>query len=144
VVGVGITRVLGRRARPQRALQLRSRLLEHVPPRAAERLPEPLIRDLRVGDGSLSIQAFERALLAGVCAELDLLGQEFVDLGVYAADEKAGHACDLAQIAASLAKLLQAGQVGLHHLAVPEKLDRKSTRLNSSHGSISYAVFCLK
>src|SRR5207245_10089059 len=27
----------------------------------------------------------------------------------------------------------------------PQKtLDRKSTRLNSSHGSISYAVFCLK
>src|SRR5207245_10295986 len=25
-----------------------------------------------------------------------------------------------------------------------ETLDRKSTRLNSSHGSISYAVFCLK
>src|SRR5699024_11732082 len=26
----------------------------------------------------------------------------------------------------------------------PEKSDRKSTRLNSSHVSISYAVFCLK
>src|SRR5438045_5264842 len=26
----------------------------------------------------------------------------------------------------------------------PEKLDRKSTRLNSSHLGISYAVFCLK
>src|SRR3989337_2263826 len=25
-----------------------------------------------------------------------------------------------------------------------KKVDRKSTRLNSSHGSISYAVFCLK
>src|SRR6266542_4005973 len=25
-----------------------------------------------------------------------------------------------------------------------EMVDRKSTRLNSSHGSISYAVFCLK
>src|SRR5207245_3528323 len=25
-----------------------------------------------------------------------------------------------------------------------ERADRKSTRLNSSHGSISYAVFCLK
>src|SRR2546427_5167768 len=25
-----------------------------------------------------------------------------------------------------------------------EKLDRKSTRLNSSHSQISYAVFCLK
>src|SRR5438876_4639568 len=27
---------------------------------------------------------------------------------------------------------------------VPVHLDRKSTRLNSSHPSISYAVFCLK
>src|SRR2546422_5475307 len=26
----------------------------------------------------------------------------------------------------------------------PTKIDRKSTRLNSSHGYISYAVFCLK
>src|SRR2546430_11354007 len=26
----------------------------------------------------------------------------------------------------------------------PEPLDRKSTRLNSSHSQISYAVFCLK
>src|SRR5687768_16632130 len=29
-------------------------------------------------------------------------------------------------------------------LAIAEKQDRKSTRLNSSHGYISYAVFCLK
>src|SRR2546427_2113029 len=28
--------------------------------------------------------------------------------------------------------------------AVPKSLDRKSTRLNSSHSQISYAVFCLK
>src|SRR3712207_7593056 len=28
--------------------------------------------------------------------------------------------------------------------AVPSCLDRKSTRLNSSHANISYAVFCLK
>src|SRR5207245_8813528 len=38
---------------------------------------------------------------------------------------------------------------GLHHGAASHpvgvmKTDRKSTRLNSSHGSISYAVFCLK
>src|SRR5690606_41858504 len=37
----------------------------------------------------------------------------------------------------------------LHERAVPdelavERLDRKSTRLNSSHVKISYAVFCLK
>src|SRR5207245_8769844 len=29
-------------------------------------------------------------------------------------------------------------------LSVSTPSDRKSTRLNSSHGSISYAVFCLK
>src|SRR2546430_7022681 len=31
---------------------------------------------------------------------------------------------------------------GLHD--IPEAGDRKSTRLNSSHSQISYAVFCLK
>src|SRR2546422_6972868 len=39
-------------------------------------------------------------------------------------------------------------EVGDHCLAVVQHdvlgLDRKSTRLNSSHGYISYAVFCLK
>src|SRR3712207_8328386 len=33
-------------------------------------------------------------------------------------------------------------RVGLDHLVAD--LDRKSTRLNSSHANISYAVFCLK
>src|SRR3712207_7328348 len=38
---------------------------------------------------------------------------------------------------------LEAGAVdGQRHRA--EELDRKSTRLNSSHANISYAVFCLK
>src|SRR3712207_8841737 len=32
-----------------------------------------------------------------------------------------------------------------YHLEIPaDRLDRKSTRLNSSHANISYAVFCLK
>src|SRR3990172_11498483 len=33
---------------------------------------------------------------------------------------------------------------GHHHELSKRQLDRKSTRLNSSHGYISYAVFCLK
>src|SRR5205809_4233362 len=33
--------------------------------------------------------------------------------------------------------------IGRHTLRL-QQLDRKSTRLNSSHGYISYAVFCLK
>src|SRR3712207_7857115 len=32
----------------------------------------------------------------------------------------------------------------LHDRAHPFERDRKSTRLNSSHANISYAVFCLK
>src|SRR2546429_4357434 len=35
-------------------------------------------------------------------------------------------------------------QVHVPEEAVVAALDRKSTRLNSSHGYISYAVFCLK
>src|SRR6266542_3706786 len=36
------------------------------------------------------------------------------------------------------------GRYGLRILSDRWVRDRKSTRLNSSHGSISYAVFCLK
>src|SRR5687768_18242558 len=32
----------------------------------------------------------------------------------------------------------------MHQLGIEGMPDRKSTRLNSSHGYISYAVFCLK
>src|SRR5690625_5595802 len=37
-------------------------------------------------------------------------------------------------------------EMGLFGLSIPEAYggDRKSTRLNSSHVAISYAVFCLK
>src|SRR3712207_3440376 len=34
--------------------------------------------------------------------------------------------------------------VAFMHKDFADKLDRKSTRLNSSHANISYAVFCLK
>src|SRR3989449_6756925 len=50
-----------------------------------------------------------------------------------------------------LDRALQRGRVGELHVHEEEALvllrdepDRKSTRLNSSHGYISYAVFCLK
>src|SRR2546421_9370338 len=35
-------------------------------------------------------------------------------------------------------------EVWRHVSSLPPKRDRKSTRLNSSHSQISYAVFCLK
>ena len=49
----------------------------------------------------------------------------------------------------SLSMVLFAFLISMHSLISPEGLgimttDRKSTRLNSSHANISYAVFCLK
>src|SRR5690349_22063784 len=35
-------------------------------------------------------------------------------------------------------------QLQREHRQAPDRRDRKSTRLNSSHVEISYAVFCLK
>src|SRR3989449_1680620 len=46
------------------------------------------------------------------------------------------------QNAASIASLLLTTECVV--VEKKEKEDRKSTRLNSSHGYISYAVFCLK
>src|SRR3712207_7998008 len=41
-------------------------------------------------------------------------------------------------------RLLEAGAVDHRETQGAEARDRKSTRLNSSHANISYAVFCLK
>src|SRR5258707_10100083 len=44
-----------------------------------------------------------------------------------------------------LAKIAGMGVSTLHHhFRTLTAIDRKSTRLNSSHANISYAVFCLK
>src|SRR2546421_4978504 len=50
-------------------------------------------------------------------------------------------------VAAVRSTVETAARVGIHALtlyAFSEEKDRKSTRLNSSHDQISYAVFCLK
>src|SRR5688572_31435373 len=59
---------------------------------------------------------------------------------------------DLWQMDEAAERLIGAGQikpviiVGIYNTPdrTPEFTDRKSTRLNSSHSQISYAVFCLK
>src|SRR5216683_2828357 len=46
----------------------------------------------------------------------------------------------------AIAGTVKRGYIGMVEMQNPhhERLDRKSTRLNSSHDQISYAVFCLK
>src|SRR5207245_11436961 len=53
-----------------------------------------------------------------------------------------GNAANPANINYPLAILIVAIMVS--YVGMIATIDRKSTRLNSSHGSISYAVFCLK
>src|SRR5690606_42166200 len=62
-------------------------------------------------------------------------------------DARLGHqrllAADLRHVGGRVLEDLLVGR-GLAHAHVERDLDRKSTRLNSSHVKISYAVFCLK
>src|SRR3712207_7693927 len=73
-----------------------------------------------------------------------------------AAREVEGHAVVAQDVAADDAGLLEPGRLvqGFHvedggvdvaaDVVGRQRQDRKSTRLNSSHANISYAVFCLK
>src|SRR2546429_6504374 len=51
---------------------------------------------------------------------------------------------DTGAAAVDMESLAVAEVAGSHELPFIAVRDRKSTRLNSSHGYISYAVFCLK
>src|SRR5687768_18004110 len=73
-----------------------------------------------LSDRPLLMQRMERALQEGVSPKL-------ADARSF--ERAAGEVRHEAEMLAVLAELIQ---------------DRKSTRLNSSHGYISYAVFCLK
>src|SRR5947209_10953729 len=71
-----------------------------------------------------------------------LLGREptFVELGVFSV--MWSEHCSYKSSRVHLKRLPTTGE----RVVVPpgENADRKSTRLNSSHANISYAVFCLK
>src|SRR5690606_41829717 len=82
----------------------------------------------------------------------DLLGLENEAAGGIGLGDGELHRADLALLlaafAAQIAQPLQAADVALaaggDAIGQPVLLDRKSTRLNSSHVKSSYAVFCLK
>src|SRR2546430_12903871 len=69
-------------------------------------------------------------------------------LGILVPERLGGEGADLAQGADVCYQLAQAcastGLIYPMHQIKTACIDRKSTRLNSSHSQISYAVFCLK
>src|SRR5207245_9871274 len=58
--------------------------------------------------------------------------------------EFARHLGRRAAVAVDNSRLYRAAEERARAAKMQTSVDRKSTRLNSSHGSISYAVFCLK
>src|SRR2546422_6003851 len=71
-------------------------------------------------------------------------------LEIYPSQPVGEHQAIYAQLTERCKELVAAAKRSPNSTAVQKKLgemdslDRKSTRLNSSHGYISYAVFCLK
>src|SRR3712207_7399305 len=94
-------------------------LMIRRPPRSTLFPYTTLFRSLHVGGVHRPVG------LAGVDPEADPLGQVLPDVHV------------------ALDRLAAAGVERLHPVGL-DGPDRKSTRLNSSHANISYAVFCLK
>src|SRR3712207_8238142 len=62
-----------------------------------------------------------------------------VRLGGGAEDQAQGPYCLRLHVVLNLSTVVGPRRTGIRHFT-----DRKSTRLNSSHANISYAVFCLK
>src|SRR5258707_15842309 len=77
---------------------------------------EYLLRAILIPFVILAIAAIGLNLLVGYCGQISLGSAAFMAVGAYAS----------------------------YDIAVHLPGDRKSTRLNSSHANISYAVFCLK
>src|SRR3990172_11333884 len=96
----------------------------------------PLVGEFQVpGDKSVSHRALMLSALADGTSEI---------LGLLEADDTESAAHCLQQLGVKINRKGLATLVegrGLSSLIQPK--DRKSTRLNSSHGYISYAVFCL-
>src|SRR5262245_63934620 len=68
----------------------------------------------------------------------DVEGKRLIDVHLNGGTYNLGHRNP--EVAAAVTAAMQHFDIGNHHFPS----DRKSTRLNSSHLGISYAVFCLK
>ena len=112
IQGVGVVRVLHAGGRPQRPLHSRAVSLERLVAVAAD---EHLLvcRVCQPGVGHARLSTQRQCLVAA-----DLL-QSLVDLGVHPGDEERCDGMDLGHVVAGLLRSLQAGQIGIHHQAVP-------------------------
>src|SRR5688572_32548530 len=63
---------------------------------------------------------------------------------LFRSGQRVDRRCDVFSFAVVLCEMLTGKAPFVHDNRIDTMQDRKSTRLNSSHSQISYAVFCLK
>src|SRR3712207_8761736 len=95
-----------------------------------------------------AVEHAEPRAVCAICADerqyVPADGQRWTTLDELSA---AGHRVEVAELEPDLHGLIVAPKAGIGQTAKLVRTaagDRKSTRLNSSHANISYAVFCLK
>src|SRR5207253_4502132 len=105
---------------------------------------DDLIVTLTVGDDALAILLFDGTDLFVSILELDLF--LFRNNHVRNSNRDTGFGRFTEAKLLEFIKRLDRSFLARHLVATPDNVaqDRKSTRLNSSHVAISYAVFCLK
>src|SRR2546427_1043468 len=114
-----------------------------------------VVRMLKLGDGSVRVmvQGLERARLVEISpgphwlvASYTTFSSEHTEDARTEALKRTVHAqfSRVIDIAPYLGEELHEVLAGITDAGKLADLDRKSTRLNSSHSQISYAVFCLK
>src|SRR5206468_11174632 len=96
--------------------------------------------DLGVGAGALELLPQSIDLLV----EVDRAQQLANALGSHGGREIVSVLLDLGEVILLGEELRPLDLLVVDHARVGDDIDRKSTRLNSSHDQISYAVFCLK
>src|SRR5690625_4961759 len=79
-------------------------------------------------------------VVSGVAQEVAVAAMEGVQIAIVVGGGNFFRGAELSQRGLDRARADYMGMLG----TVMNALDRKSTRLNSSHVAISYAVFCLK
>src|SRR5256712_14023472 len=120
----------------------RSRLMRQTPPSGSQSATRP-----RIGAGTSSLTG--ALVLLALLAFYPAAFPSFITLGVtivlFAAMATAWDVLGgwTGQLSLGHAVFVGIGAYAMG-LLVPTNTDRKSTRLNSSHDQISYAVFCLK
>src|SRR3989475_7033205 len=101
-------------------------------------------RPYRAGFVSIFPKAMQALAEAGVVVDVIACNERLIDLSTVRVEHDLYVLRQISGVSMSLAGALHAQGAAIVNPYPVTVADRKSTRLNSSHSQISYAVFCLK